>query len=144
MSEQYDADNTYDRAMAAGNETMQAASDQAVNNFDKVVESGKSTVEDYSESAATTGRGAETLNKEMMAYSKQSFEDAITATKAIMSSKSAYEALQIQADFTKAAAEAYFSQMSKISRIFAEITKDAVAPFHRRAESVPRKDSGQT
>ena len=56
-------------------------------------------------SATVAGKGAETLNNEIYAYSKQSIEDSIAAGKAVLGSKSVHEAFEIQTDFAKSAFE---------------------------------------
>ena len=89
------AADTATSAMNNGAEALKAGFDKALKNYDLVLGYGKETAEACMKSATVAGKGAETLNGEVYAYSKQSLEDSITATKAIMGSKSLHEAFEL-------------------------------------------------
>jgi phasin family protein len=122
--------------------TMKNGADAAKMGFEKVVNGygqflgyGKETVEAYAKAANVAAKGAETLNNEIFAYSKQSMEDTIAQTKALMATKSVHEAFELQADFAKTAFETYVSQMTKFSEIFVSTTKNSFAPIHGRVQA---------
>ena len=122
--------------------TMKNGADAAKMGFEKVVNGygqflgyGKETVEAYAKAANVAAKGAETLNNEIFAYSKQSMEDTIAQTKALMATKSVHEAFELQADFAKTAFETYVSQMTKFSEIFVSTTKDSFAPIQGRVQA---------
>ena len=122
--------------------TMKNGADAAKMGFEKVVNGygqflgyGKETVEAYAKAANVAAKGAETLNSEIFAYSKQSMEDTIAQTKALMATKSVHEAFELQADFAKTAFETYVSQMTKFSEIFVSTTKNSFAPIQGRVQA---------
>jgi phasin family protein len=122
--------------------TMKNGADAAKMGFEKVVNGygqflgyGKETVEAYAKAANVAAKGAETLNNEIFAYSKQSMEDTIAQTKALMATKSVHEAFELQADFAKTAFETYVSQMTKFSEIFVSTTKNSFAPIQGRVQA---------
>src|SRR5262249_54041921 len=87
---------TIDSALKNGAETLKVGFDKAVKNYDQFVGFGKDTVEAYAKAANVAGKGVETLHNELYSYSKQSIEDTIAATKALMGSKSVHEAFELQ------------------------------------------------
>ena len=90
---------------------------------------GKDTAEAVIKSATVAGKGIETINSEIYAYSKQSIEDSIAASKAVMGSKSVHEAFEFQTDFAKSAFEAYVGELTKFSELVTATTKDSFAPL---------------
>jgi phasin family protein len=126
---------TAEYAIANGTEALKAGFDKAIKNYDLVLGYGKDTAEAVMKSATVAGKGVETLNGELYAYSKQSLEDSITATKAIMGSKSLHEAFEYQSDFAKSAFESYIGEMTKFGELFTATTKDSFAPLQGRVEA---------
>jgi len=126
---------TAEYAMANGAEALKAGFDKALKNYDLVLGYGKDTAEAVMKSATAAGKGVETLNNEIYAYSKQSLEESITATKAIMGSKSLHEAFEYQSDYAKSAFESYISEMTKFSELLTATAKDSFAPLQGRVEA---------
>ena len=126
---------TAETAMANGAEALKAGFDKAIKNYDLVLGYGKETAEAVAKSATVAGKGVETLNNEIYAYSKQSLEDSITATKAVMGSKSLHEAFEYQSDYAKSAFEAYIGEMSKFGALFTATSKESFAPLKGRVEA---------
>ena len=126
---------TAEYAIANGAEAFKAGFDKAIKNYDLVLGYGKDTAEAVMKSATAAGKGVETLNGELYSYSKQSLEDSITATKAIMGSKSLHEAFEYQSDFAKSAFESYIGEMTKFGELFTATTKDSFAPLQGRVEA---------
>jgi phasin family protein len=121
--------------MKNGADAMKTGFEKAVKGYDQFLGYGKETVEAYTKAANVAAKGAETLNSEIFAYSKQSMEDTIAQTKALMATKSVHEAFELQADFAKTAFETYVSQMTKFSEIFVSTTKDSFAPIQGRVQA---------
>src|SRR5258707_1915160 len=85
--------------------------------------------------AKAAGRGVKSSNSEIYSYSKESIEEAVTATKAVLGSKSVHEAFEFQTDFAKSAFESYVSELSKISELATATTKETYAPFKGRVQA---------
>jgi phasin family protein len=126
---------TAEAAMANGSEALKAGFDKAIKNYDLVLGYGKETAEAVMKSATVAGKGVETLSNEIYAYSKQSLEESITATRAVMSSKSLHEAFEYQSDFAKSAFEAYVGELARFGELFTATAKDSVAPLQGRVEA---------
>jgi phasin family protein len=122
-------------AVKNGAEAFKTNFDKAVKGYDKFLGLGKDNLEAVVAAATVAGKGAETLHNELYAYSKQSIEDSVAATKAVLASKSAHEAFELQTDFAKTAFDQYVSQVTKMNEIFAATAKDALTPFQTRYQA---------
>jgi phasin family protein len=122
-------------ALESGAAAIKTGLEKALKGYDAFVGYGKETAEAVTKSATTAGKGIETINSEIYTYSKQSIEDAVAASKAVMGSKSVHEAFEFQTDFAKSAFEAYVAELSKISELATATTKDAYAPFKGRVQA---------
>jgi phasin family protein len=126
---------TAEATVAGGAEAIKAGFDKAIKNYDLVLGYGKDTAEAVMKSATAAGKGVETLTNEAYAYSRQSLEDSITATKAVMSSKSLHEAFEYQSDYAKSAFESYVGELTRFGELFTATAKDSFAPLQGRVEA---------
>jgi hypothetical protein len=90
--------STAEKVTATAEATFYFGADAMKNGLEKTAqfcsnanEFSKDTAEAYMESATIAGKGIQAMNNEVYSYSKQSAEDSIAATKAIMASKSIHE-----------------------------------------------------
>ena len=129
------AANSAETALENGAAAMKSGLENALKGYDAFLGYGKETAEAVMKSATVAGKGVETINNELYSFSKQSIEDSVAATKAVMGSKSVHEAFEFQTDFAKSAFEAYVAEMSKISELATTATKDTFAPFKGRVQA---------
>lgn len=122
-------------AIKTGSEAFKTGFDKAVKNYDQFLGYGKETVEAYMKAANAAGKGVETLHNELYSYSKQSVEDSISATKALLGTKSVHEALELQTDFAKSAFDTYVSQVTKLSEIVSAVAKESLSPLQGRVQA---------
>ena len=114
---------------------MKTGLEKALKGYDAFVGYGKETADAVTKSATVAGKGIESINSEIYSYSKQSIEDAVTATKAVLGSKSVHEAFEFQTDFAKSAFEAYVAELSKLSELTTAAAKNSFAPFKGRVQA---------
>jgi len=126
---------TLETAMKNGSEAFKTGFEKAVKGYDQFWDYGRDTVEAYVKAANVAGKGAETIQSEIYAYSKQSVEDSITAAKALFGSRSVHEAFEVQTDFVKSAFESYVSEVTKLSEIMFATTKEAFNPLQSRVQA---------
>lgn len=126
---------TAETAFLNGADAFKAGFEKAIKNYDTVLGYGKDTVEAYMKSASVAGKGVESLQSELYAFSKTAIEDSIAAGKAILSSKSVHEAFELQTDYAKSAFESYVGELSKVSDLFTTAAKDSFAPLQGRVEA---------
>lgn len=129
------AATTAETALENGAAALKTGLEKALKGYDAFVGYGKDTADAVTKSATVAGKGIETINSELYSYSKQSIEDAVAATKAVLGSKSVHEAFEFQTDFAKSAFEAYVGELTKISEMATSATKDTFAPFKGRVQA---------
>ena len=129
------AANSAETALENGAAALKTGLEKALKGYDAFLGYGKETAEAVMKSATVAGKGVESINNELYSFSKQSIEDSVAATKAVMGSKSVHEAFEFQTDFAKSAFEAYVAEMSKISELATTATKDTFAPFKGRVQA---------
>jgi len=126
---------TAETALENGAAALKTGLEKALKGYDAVVGYNKDTAEAVMKSATTAGKSIESINSEIYSYSKQSIEDGVAATKAVLGSKSVHEAFEFQTDYAKSAFEAYVAEMSKISELATAATKETYAPFKGRVQA---------
>jgi phasin family protein len=126
---------TFESAMKNGPEAFRTGFDKVVKGYEHFFGYGRETMEAYVTAATAAGRGVETLHNEIYAYSRQSVEDSISATKALFATRSVHEALELQTDFVKSAFDAYVGEMSKLSEIVFSTAKDTMGPLQGRVQA---------
>ncbi len=126
---------TAETALETGAAALKTGLEKTLKGYEAFVTYGKDNAEAVTKSATVAGKGIETINGEIYSYSKQSIEDSVAATKAVMGSKSVHEAFEIQTNFAKSAFEAYVAELSKISELATATTKDSYAPFKGRVQA---------
>jgi phasin family protein len=129
------AANSAETAMENSAAALKTGLEKALKGYDAVLGYGKETAEAVMKSATVAGKSVESINNELYSFSKQSIEDSVAATKAVMGSKSVHEAFEFQTDFAKSAFEAYVAELSKISELATNATKDTFAPFKGRVQA---------
>lgn|SRR5688572_3575605 len=126
---------TAETALENGAAALKTGLEKALKGYDAVVSYNKDTAEAVMKSATTAGKSIESINSEIYSYSKQSIEDGVAATKAVLGSKSVHEAFEFQTDYAKSAFEAYVAELSKISELATAATKETYAPFKGRVQA---------
>ena len=126
---------TAETALENGAAALKTGVEKALKGYEAFVTYGKDTTEAAMQSATTAGKGIESINSEIYSYSKQSIEESVAATKAVLASKSVHEAFEIQTDYAKSAFEAYVAELSKISELATAASKDSFAPFKGRVQA---------
>ncbi len=134
-AEKINGTESIETAIKTGSAAFKTGFDKAVKGYDQFLGYGKDTVEAYMKSANATGKGVETLHNELYAFSKQSVEDSIAATKALLGSKSVHEAFELQSGFAKTAFDSYVSQVTKLGEIFSATAREAAEPLQGRVQA---------
>ena len=126
---------TIETALHTGADAMKDGFEKAAKNYDQFMNFSKDTAEAMIKAANAAGKGIETINGEFFAYARKSLEDSITATKAILGSKSVDEAVQLQSEFGRAAFETYVDELAKFGDLALATTKDAAMPLQARVSA---------
>ena len=95
------AATTAETALENSAAALKTGLEKALKGYDAVLGYSKDTAEAVMKSATVAGKSVESINSEIYSFSKQSIEDSVAATKAVMGSKSIHEAFEFQTDFAK-------------------------------------------
>lgn len=133
--EKIDGTETIENAFKNGSEAFKTGFEKVAKNYDHFLTYGRDTVEAYMKAANAAGKGVETLQSELYTFSKQSVEESIAATKALLGTKSIHEAFELQSDFARSAFDAYVGQMTKFSEIMISTAKDTFEPLQGRVQA---------
>ncbi|MFC3677199.1 phasin family protein [Ferrovibrio xuzhouensis] len=135
-----------EKAMKAGTEAVEKAFamskdrfEAAVKSVDEATQMGKDQVEAVVTAGNLASKGFETINAEIMAFTKGQIEDSISAAKAMMGVKTLQELIELQNDFAKSAFEAYTAHTTKVSEVAAKAAQDAFAPINAQFQVAVEK-----
>jgi phasin family protein len=126
---------TFETALKNGTEAIKANFEKAAKRYDEFLGFQKDTVEAYVKAANVAGKGAETLHNEIYTYSKSAIEGGIANAKALMASKSAHEAFELQTGYAKSAFDAYVAELTKISELLVATSKETFEPIQGRVQA---------
>lgn len=125
-------------ATAKKKETMspEAVTESLQQGVEQTVDVTRDNIEAAMEATNVAVKGFEQINAEVLAYTKESIEQTVEATKNIMASRTFQEALGAQNDFARAAFDRYVNHAVKLNTLFTETAKDAFSPFGQRVNAI--------
>ena len=119
-------------ALENGTEAVKEGLEKAAKGYEQAFVFGKDNAEAVLKSATLAGKGVEAITSEVFAYSRQSVEESVAATKAMLGSKSVQELLELQSDYVKSAFETYVAEMNRMRDLAMTVAKDAAEPLQER------------
>ncbi|MBS4046254.1 MAG: phasin family protein [Alphaproteobacteria bacterium] len=135
-----------EKAIAASTEALEKAFAVSKERFDAVAKGvddaaklGKDQVEAYVTAGNVASKGFESINAEVMAFTKTQVEDQISAAKAMMGAKTLQEFIELQSGFAKSAFEAYTAHTTKLSEVATKVAQDAFAPINAQVQATVEK-----
>jgi phasin family protein len=130
-----DAAEMIESAVESGSEKVRETMDKATKGFEKMTAVQKEAMEALMASAEITAKGAEKIQAELTAYMKSAATGMTEASKAVFGAKTLKDAMEAQTSFMKTSMETYGAEMTKITEMMSDITRDAMAPFQGPAKS---------
>lgn len=126
---------TAETVLKNGTETFKDGFEKAAKAYDHFLGFGKETVEAYLKAANAAGKGFETYQSEMFAFTKQSVEDSLAVTKAVLGARSVHEAIQTQSGFAKTAFDTYVGEVNRLNEIALSTAKETFEPIQGRIQA---------
>ena len=130
---------TVESVFNAGSDAMKQSFDRTMKGFDELASLNKQTVDAFVQSANAASKSFETVSAELLAFQKQSIEDAMAATKASMASRSIQEVIEVNTDFAKSAFDSYVGQMTKFSDMMSVAAKETFEPINSQVTTIVEK-----
>lgn len=128
------------------NNSAKQAEDFVKNAFDNFTQNidafscfTKDAVDAVVKSSSATSKNVEELVSEVLNCTKLNVESCVSVAKDISSVRSVEQLIALQTEQSKKCFETYVSQMTKLSEIFINISKEATAPINQHATSFTEK-----
>jgi hypothetical protein len=120
-------EHTKDIANEAKNagRTYQQQAERAGERYQRAAENGLDAV---LRSWGEFNNGVTAIASELTGYSKQAFNDAARNFEQLIGAKSMEQAIEIQTQYAKKAYDDHVAQMSKLSQMYLQLTRNAYRP----------------
>jgi phasin family protein len=99
----------------------------------------KETVDAVVKSSSATSKHVEELMAEVLNCTKSNVENCVSVAKEVATARSFEQLIAIQTEQSKKCFDNYVGQMTKISELFMNISKEATAPLNERASAFSEK-----
>jgi hypothetical protein len=100
-----------------------------LNNIENIQKQGQENFENTVKSVNAVTKGFQKIAQETTDYSKKHLENSSAAVEQLIAAKSVEKAVNVQADYAKAAYQSYVEQLTRLGVHYANIAKEAVKPF---------------
>jgi len=112
-------------------EEMQARAQKFGREYEKAAETG---FEAANRSFGDTTSGFHVIAAEMMSYSKQAFDDAVSTWEQLLGVKSFDQAIQIQSAYVARFSENHMAELSKLGNMFVDTVRGALKPVEQASK----------
>lgn len=130
------ATEAFEQVTAASTDAVRENFDRGLAAISEASAFGKQNVEAWLASATAAQKGFEVLSARSVAFSKAALENHVAAAKALMTSKSVQEAVEKQNHYAKASFDAYVAELTEVSELVSDLTKEAFQPLNDRFNAV--------
>lgn len=129
-------EQTMESTVLTGAEAIKDGFEKAVKGYDQFMAFSKENAEAMLKSANAAGKGMETLNSEVFAFTRKFIEDGVAATKAVLSAKTVEEAFQLQGEYSKAVFQTQVDEAAKLGELALSAARETAEPLHSRLNAV--------
>jgi phasin family protein len=119
-------------AVFPGAEAVKDGFEKIVQTCDQLMAFGKDNAEAMFKSANAAGKGLETINSEVFAFTRTTMAEGIAATKAVLSARSFEELFHLQGEFGKALFQSQVDEGAKFSQVAISTVREAAEPIQAR------------
>ena len=111
---------------------MKEGVEKAVKTAEELVTFNQGTIEAFVKSGQIWATGVQELSKQFAAAAQASFDESVSAFKALSSVKSLKDAFELQSSFARSAVEKSLSESGKLTDASFKLTEQALAPITAR------------
>lgn len=126
------ASETIESMVKSSSDAVKQGFDRAAKSYDSLASFNRATLEAFIQSANVATKGFESINAEVLAFSKQAMEDTVAAAKAAITAKSIQELIEVQSDFAKSSFDSMVGQASKFGDLMVSVAKETAEPINGR------------
>jgi phasin family protein len=126
------ASKNFEQGFEQGFEMARERVEATVKGYDELAEFGRENFEAAVASSNAAAKAFETVNAEVVEFSKRSMEDSLAAVKALSAARTPQEFFEIQTDLVKSAIDNFVAESGKISDLVRKTSEESVAPIGER------------
>jgi hypothetical protein len=104
-----------------------------VKGFEDFQKVGKDGFDAAVKSFGEVNKGFQAIAAEVTDYSKKAFEDGTRAFEQLLGAKSFGQVIEIHSEYAKKAYDTYIAELSKLSEMYAGLTRNAYKPVEQAA-----------
>lgn len=130
---------TVEKVSQASNKAFKDGVEKSLSALNEVNALSKQNLEAVVEAVTAATKGAEAVGAQTFAFGKKSWDEAITASKALAGAKSVQEVVELQSQYTKSALESYVAELNALTGTLSASFKDSVKPLNARATALVEK-----
>lgn len=125
-----------DSTVLAGAEAIKDGFEKVRNSYDQFVSFSKDNAEAMLKSANAAGKGMETINSEVFAFTRKVIEDGVAATRAVLSATTFEQAFQLQGEYSKTMFQSQVDEAAKLGELALSAARETAEPLNARLNAV--------
>ena len=139
MSVAETAKSTVEQFTAASNTAFKDGVEKTLAAFNEANVHSKKNLEAVVASVTAYAKGAESVGAQVVAFSKKTFDDQVSAARSLASAKSVQEVVELQTNLARTFLESYIAEVGKLTEAVSASVKDSIKPLNERATDVVEK-----
>jgi len=136
---QEQASKHFEQTVAATKEQVEKASAQLLKSYEEYTAFSKANVDALLKSGTIAAKGAEDINKELVAFAQASFDKSVAAGRALLSAKSINEVVELQNSYAKQSFDSLVAEATKLQELSVKVANEAFAPLNARVNAAVEK-----
>lgn len=129
------ATDGYEQAFTAAKDKV----DEAMQGYDELTLFGRENVDAWMSAGNAYAKGVEQIAADWFEFSKQSMEEGVQATRAILGAKTLQASVDLQTAFAKTQFDHFVSQGTKVGELMTKVAQDAAEPLNGRMAAAVEK-----
>jgi phasin family protein len=122
----------YDKLFGSSKEQMEKFSANAFKAYEDLSAFSKGNYDAYVTASTIMAKGAETIGKTVMQYTKESLETGAQTAMALLGTKTLREAVDLNTDFAKQSFDKMVAEGTKLSEMTIKVSNEAFEPISAR------------
>ena len=120
----------YDKYFGTGKEQIEKLSANALKAYEEFQAFSKGNYDAYVAASAVVAKGAETIGKSVIEFTKQSMKAGAQTAMALLGSKTLREAVDVNSDFAKQSFDKAVAEGTKLSEMTIKVSNEEIGRAH--------------
>lgn len=136
---QEQASKSFEQTVAATKEQVDKASAQLLKGYEDYAAFSKANLDALVKSGSVFAKGAEDINKQLLAFARASFDQSVAAGRALLAAKSINEVVELQNSYAKQSLDSLVAETTKLQELSVKVANEAIAPLNARVNATVEK-----